>query len=79
MKIQEKKAIAKEISTKTKWDGSDILDILQIALEDANFHSVNRKIELMRADESLISNEIYCLGIGGSHLQDINKLEEGRI
>ncbi len=76
MKIQEKKALAKEISTKTKWDGSDILDILQIALEDANFHSVNSKIELMRANESLISNEIYCLGIGGSNLQDINKLEE---
>jgi len=71
--IQEKQALAKEISTKTKWDGSDILDILQIALEDANFHSVNRKIELMRANESLISNEIYCLGIGGSHLQDIKE------
>jgi len=70
MTIEEKKALASKISNDTKWDGSDILDILQIALEDANFHSVNRKIELMRADESLISNEIYCLGIGGSHLQD---------
>ncbi len=70
MTLEEKQALAKTISTNTKWDGSDILDILQIALEDANFHSVNRKIELMRADESLISNEIYCLGIGGSHLQD---------
>ena len=70
MTIEEKQALASKISNDTKWDGSDILDILQIALEDANFHSVNRKIELMRADESLISNEIYCLGIGGSHLQD---------
>ena len=70
MTLEEKKALASEISNDTKWSGSDILDILQIALEDANFHSINRKIELMRADESLISNEIYCLGIGGSHLQD---------
>ena len=70
MTLGEKKQLANTISKYAKWDGSDILDILQIALEDANFHSVNRKIELMRADESLISNVIYCLGIGGSHLQD---------
>ena len=70
MTLEEKRELAQKINEQTKWDGVDILDILQIALEDANFHSVNRKIELMRADESLISNEIYCLGIGGSHLQD---------
>tara|TARA_B100001059_G_scaffold63586_2_gene59498 strand:+ start:340 stop:588 length:249 start_codon:yes stop_codon:yes gene_type:complete len=65
MTIEEKKALAKAISINAKWDGSDILDILQIALEDANFHSVNRLIEIMRVNESLISNEPYCLGIGG--------------
>ena len=57
MTLEEKKQLANTISKYAKWDGSDILDILQIALEDANFHSVNRKIELMRADESLISTK----------------------
>jgi len=36
MNLKEKQALAREISTKVKWDGSDILDILQIALENAN-------------------------------------------
>jgi hypothetical protein len=65
MNLKEKQALAREISTKVKWDGSDILDILQIALEDANFHSLNKQIEVLRANESIISNEPYCLGIGG--------------
>ena len=42
MTIEEKKALAKNISEQTKWDGSDILDILQIALEDANYHTLNQ-------------------------------------
>ena len=70
MTLEEKRALAQKINEQTQWDGVDILDVLQIALEDANFHSVNRKIELMRENENLISNEFYCLGIGGSHLQD---------
>ena len=68
MTLDEKRELAQKINEQTQWDGVDILDVLQIALEDANFHSVNRKIELMREDINLISNEFYCLGIGGSHL-----------
>ena len=62
MTLEEKRALAQKINEQTQWDGVDILDVLQIALEDANFHSVNRKIELMRENENLISNEFYCFG-----------------
>jgi hypothetical protein len=64
-KEQTKKSLGVSISKVCEWDGSDILDIMQIALEDSNFHDVNREIEKVRANLSLISNMDYCLGIGG--------------
>jgi hypothetical protein len=64
-KTQIKKSLGVSISKVCEWDGSDILDIMQIALEDSNFHDVNRAIEKVRADLSLISNMSYCIGIGG--------------
>lgn len=64
-KTEIKKSLGVSISKVCEWDGSDILDIMQIALEDSNFHDVNRAIEKVRADLSLISNMEYCLGIGG--------------
>jgi hypothetical protein len=64
-KTEIKKSLGVSISKVCEWDGSDILDIMQIALEDSNFHDVNRAIEKVRADLSLISNMSYCLGIGG--------------
>ena len=59
-KEQTKKSLGVSISKVCEWDGSDILDIMQIALEDSNFHSVNREIEKVRANLSLISNMDYC-------------------
>jgi hypothetical protein len=36
------------------WDGVQILDALQYALEDANFHSVNEQINAIRKKEDLL-------------------------
>ena len=64
-KVQIKKSLGVSISKVCEWDGSDILDIMQIALEDSNFHDVNREIEKVRANLGLISSMSYCHGIGG--------------
>ena len=63
MTIEEKKALAKNISEQTKWDGSDILDILQIALEDANYHTLNQCINSVRQQQKIETNEKYCINI----------------
>ena len=48
MTLKEKKQLAETISKNAKWDGSDILDILQIALEDANFHTLVAELDTLR-------------------------------
>jgi hypothetical protein len=45
MDINRKKFLASKLASTTNWNGSDLLDILQIALEDANYHSLNKQIE----------------------------------
>ncbi len=63
MTIEEKKALAKNINEQTKWDGSDILDILQIALEDANYHTLNQCLNSVRQQQKIETNEKYCINI----------------
>lgn len=36
-----------------KWDGALILDAMQAALEDANFHSFNAKIDILRQESEV--------------------------
>ena len=60
-----KKSLAVTIAKMFEWDGMHILDVMQIALEDSNYHTLNRELEKFRADNSLISEMEYCLGIGG--------------
>ena len=61
----KKRTFGETLSKVFEWDGLDILDVLQIALEDSNFHSLNREIEKLRANEGLISGWDYIHGIGG--------------
>tara|TARA_Y100000114_G_scaffold121608_1_gene116808 strand:+ start:671 stop:853 length:183 start_codon:yes stop_codon:yes gene_type:complete len=35
---QELEKLGRDISHKCKWDGQDIFTVLELALEDANFH-----------------------------------------
>ena len=63
MTIEEKKALAQKINEQTKWDGSDILDILQIALEDANYHTLNQCLNSVRRQQKIETNEKYCINI----------------
>lgn len=51
--ITDAEALGAMISSYFKWDGAKILDALQYALEDANFHSVNEQIDAIRKRESV--------------------------
>ena len=63
MTIEDKKQLAETISKFAKWDGSDILDILQIALEDANFHTFNKCLNSLRKQQKIETIEKYCINI----------------
>jgi hypothetical protein len=51
--ITDAEALGAMISSYFKWDGAQILDALQYALEDANFHSVNEQIDAIRKKEAV--------------------------
>jgi len=63
MTIEDKKQLAETISKFAEWDGSDILDILQIALEDANYHTLNQCLNSVRRQQKIETNEKYCINI----------------
>lgn len=63
MTLQEKRELAQKINEQTQWDGVDILDVLQIALEDANFHTLNKRLSFLRTQEELETQEDYCINI----------------
>lgn len=63
MTIEDKKQLAETISKFAEWDGSDILDILQIALEDANYHTLNQCLNSVRRQQKIKTNEKYCINI----------------
>jgi hypothetical protein len=52
--ISDAEALGAIISTYFKWDGIQILNAMQYALEDANFHSINEQINTMREKENLL-------------------------
>ena len=59
-KEKKKRLLADFISNNFEWDGSDILDICQLALEDSNYHTLNKVItsvrKQQRESETKISN-----------------------
>ena len=58
-----KKSLGTTISKVCEWNGSDILDVLQIALEDSNFHSLNKELTMFRNTRLLETQMEYCKNI----------------
>jgi len=52
--ISDAEALGAMISTYFRWDGIQILNAFQFALEDANFHSINEQINTIREKEDLL-------------------------
>ena len=51
------------ISKVCEWSGQDILDVVQIALEDSNYHSLNKELTLFRNTKNLETKMEYCKNI----------------
>ena len=58
-----KKSLGTTISKVCEWDGSDILDVLQLALEDSNFHTENKSVTKLREQLNLQTEMEYCKNI----------------
>jgi hypothetical protein len=52
--ISDAEALGAMIASYFKWDGIQILNAMQYALEDANFHSINEQINTIREKEDLL-------------------------
>ena len=52
--ISDAEALGALISSYFRWDGIQILNAMQYALEDANFHSINEQINTIREREDLL-------------------------
>jgi len=67
IKREELEAIKKQfgvlISHVCEWSGQDILDVVQIALEDSNYHSFNKELTLFRNTKDLETEMEYCKNI----------------
>ena len=62
-KEKKKRLLADFISNNFVWDGSDILDICQLALEDSNYHTLNKVITSVRKPQKIESDWNYCKNI----------------
>jgi len=62
-KEKKKRLLADFISNNFEWDGADILDICQLALEDSNFHTLNKVITSVRKQQKIESDWDYCKNI----------------
>tara|TARA_X000001388_G_scaffold72201_1_gene62654 strand:+ start:395 stop:625 length:231 start_codon:yes stop_codon:yes gene_type:complete len=58
-----KKSLGTTISKVCEWNGSDILDVLQIALEDSNYHTLNKCVTSLRQQQKLQTEMEYCKNI----------------
>jgi len=58
-----KKVLGSLVSKTCEWSGSDILDVLQLALEDSNYHSFNKKVSTLRKFNDLETEMEYCKNI----------------
>ena len=63
-KLDEIKHVLGSLVSKTcEWSGSDILDVLQLALEDSNFHTENKSVTKLREQLKLQTDMEYCKNI----------------
>ena len=63
-KLDEIKQVLGYLVSKTcEWSGTDILDVLQIALEDSNYHEFNKELTLFRNTKDLETYMEYCKNI----------------
>ena len=63
-KLDEIKHVLGSLVSKTcEWSGSDILDVLQLALEDSNYHEFNKKVTAYREFNDLETEMEYCKNI----------------
>ena len=51
------------VSKVCEWSGSDILDVLQLALEDSNYHTENKSVTKLREQLKLQTDMEYCKNI----------------
>ena len=58
-----KKVLGSLVSKTCEWSGSDILDVLQLALEDSNFHTENKSVTKLREQLKLQTDMEYCKNI----------------
>jgi hypothetical protein len=58
-----KQSLGSTISKVCEWSGQDILDVVQIALEDSNYHSLNKELTLFRNTKDLETEMEYCKNI----------------
>lgn len=60
MKEYGKKAWGMDLAQFCEYSGTDLLDIIQIALEDSNYHNFNKELTLLRNTKELESKMEYC-------------------
>ena len=58
-----KKVLGSLVSKTCEWSGSDILDVLQLALEDSNYHTENKSVTKLREQLNLQTDMEYCKNI----------------
>jgi len=58
-----KQVLGSLVSKICKWNGSDIVDVLQLALEDSNYHGFNKRVTALRNQNGLETDMEYCKNI----------------
>lgn len=58
-----KKVLGSLVSKTCEWSGSDIFDVLQLALEDSNYHKFNKNLTAFRKSRNLETEMEYCKNI----------------
>ena len=60
---EKKQKLGSLVSKVCEWSGSDIFDVLQLALEDSNYHEFNKKVTAYREFNDLETEMDYCKNI----------------
>lgn len=60
---EKKQKLGSLVSKVCEWSGSDIFDVLQLALEDSNYHMENKWITKLREQLKLQTEMEYCKNI----------------
>ena len=60
---EKKQKLGSLVSKVCEWSGSDIFDVLQLALEDSNYHTENKSVTKLREQLKLQTEMEYCKNI----------------